>query len=277
MTKNLIKQMMKKVDEKSHILDSSALIEKINSGYIAKQQPKFTKKKTFAPSSLVYGHGECPRYWYFAFEGNIFESYNDAYDVANMNAGTMSHDRIQQAMLDSGVAKKFLDEKYFEETGKEKDTTEFKVTHSDPPIFGWGDAMLEIENEEVVGEIKTMKSESFEYYKNKGEPADYHVKQLIIYMKILGKAKGALIYENKNNHDLLVFPIEVTDQYKNWINTTFDWMKVVYKSWKDKQLPQKNYRTNSKICKSCPVKAVCALAEPGVVKINSLEGFSETV
>ena len=277
MTKNLIKQMMKKVDEKSHILDSSALIEKINSGYIAKQQPKFTKKKTFAPSSLVYGHGECPRYWYFAFEGNIFESYNDAYDVANMNAGTMSHDRIQQAMLDSGVAKKFLDEKYFEETGKEKDTTEFKVTHSDPPIFGWGDAMLEIENEEVVGEIKTMKSESFEYYKNKGEPADYHVKQLIIYMKILGKAKGALIYENKNNHDLLVFPIEVTDQYKNWINTTFDWMKVVYKSWKDKQLPQKNYRTNSKICKGCPVKAVCALAEPGVVKINSLEGFSETV
>jgi CRISPR/Cas system-associated exonuclease Cas4 (RecB family) len=74
-----------------------------------------------------------------------------------------------------------------------------------------------------------------------------------------------------------IFPIEVTDQYKNWINTTFDWMRVVYKSWKDKQLPQKNYRTNSKICKGCPVKAVCALAEPGVVKINSLEGFSETV
>jgi CRISPR/Cas system-associated exonuclease Cas4 (RecB family) len=277
MTKNLIKQMMKKADEKSHILDSSALIEKINSGYIAKQQPKFTKKKTFAPSSLVYGHGECPRYWYFAFEGNIFESYNDAYDVANMNAGTMSHDRIQQAMLDSGVAKKFLDEKYFEETGKEKDTTEFKVTHSDPPIFGWGDAMLEIENEEVVGEIKTMKSESFEYFKNKGEPADYHVKQLIIYMKILGKAKGILIYENKNNHDLLVFPIEVTEQYKNWINTTFDWMRVVYKSWKDKNLPQKNYRSNSKICKGCPVKAACDLAEPGVVKIESLKGFDETV
>jgi len=277
MTKNLIKQMMKKVDDKSHILDSAAIIEKINSGYIVNQKPKHTKKKTFAPSGLVFGHGECPRYWYLAFEGNIFESYNDAYDIANMNAGTLSHDRIQQAMLDSGIAKRFLDEKHFEETGKEKDTTEFKVVNSDPPIFGWGDAMLIIDDEEVVGEIKTMKSESFEYYKNKGEPADYHVKQLIIYMKVLGKAKGALIYENKNNHDLLVFPIEVTEQYKNWINTAFDWMRVVYKSWKDKQLPQKNYRTNSKICKECPVKAACALAEPGVVKINSLEGFSETV
>jgi len=277
MTKNLIKQMMKKVDDKSHILDSAAIIEKINSGYIVNQKPKHTKKKTFAPSGLVFGHGECPRYWYLAFEGNIFESYNDAYDVANMNAGTLSHDRIQQAMLDSGIAKRFLDEKHFEETGKEKDTTEFKVVNSDPPIFGWGDAMLLIDNEEVIGEIKTMKAESFEYYKNKGEPADYHVKQLIIYMKVLGKAKGALIYENKNNHDLLVFPIEVTEQYKNWVNTAFDWMRVVYKSWKDKQLPQKNYRTNSKICKECPVKAACALAEPGVVKINSLEGFSETV
>ncbi|MBM3910650.1 MAG: hypothetical protein FJ356_03265 [Thaumarchaeota archaeon] len=269
--------MMKTVDEKSHILDSAALIEKINSGYIAKQEPKFTKKKTFAPSGLVYGHGGCPRYWYLAFEGNIFESDDEPYDVANMTAGTMSHDRIQQAMLDSGVAKKFLDEKYFEETGKERDTTEFKVAQSDPPIFGWGDAMLEIENEEVVGEIKTMKSESFEYFKNKGEPADYHVKQLIIYMKVLGKAKGVLIYENKNNHDLVVFPIEVTEQYKNWVNTAFDWMRVVYKSWKDKQLPQKNYRSNSKTCKGCPVKVACVLAEPGVVKIDSLKGFDETV
>jgi CRISPR/Cas system-associated exonuclease Cas4 (RecB family) len=270
MTKNLIKQMMKKVEEKSHILDTAALIEKINSGYVAKQEPKYTKKKTFAPSSLVFGHGECPRYWYLAFEGNIFESNNDAYDIANMTSGTMSHDRIQKAMLDSGIAVEYMDD-------SNSATTEFKVTHDDPPIFGWGDAMLNIEGEDVIGEIKTMKSESFEHYKVKGEPAEYHVKQLIIYMKVLKKAKGVLIYENKNNHDLLAFPIEVTEEYRKWIDNTFDWMRVVYKSWKDKALPQKNYRANSKICKGCPVKAACATAEPGVVKIQSLGGLSETL
>jgi len=270
MTKNLIKQMMKKADDKSHILDSAALIQKINSGYIAKQEPKYTKKKTFAPSSLIFGHGECPRYWYFAFEGNIFETNNEPYDIANMTSGTMSHDRIQKAMLDSGVAKEYLDD-------DNNPTTEFKVTHDDPPIFGWGDAMLQLDDEEVIGEIKTMKSETFEHYKVKGEPAEYHVKQLIIYMKVLKKAKGVLIYENKNNHDLLAFPIEVTPQYKEWIDKTFEWMRVVYKSWKDKELPQKNYRANSKICKNCPVKAVCSTAEPGVIKIASLEGFSETL
>jgi CRISPR/Cas system-associated exonuclease Cas4 (RecB family) len=277
MTKNLIKQMMKKGDEKNHILNSAALIEKINSGYIANQGPKFTKKSTFAPSGLVYGHGECPRYWYLAFEGNIFESNNDAYSVANMTSGTMSHDRIQQAMMDAGIAKKFIDEKYLKETGKEKDTTEFKIVHNDPPISGWGDAMLTWEGEEIIGEIKTMKEESFERHKIKGEPAKYHLMQLIIYMRVLGKEKGVLIYENKNNHDLLVFPIEVNDVYVNWINNTFDWMRVVYKAWKDKQLPQKNYRANSKVCKACPVKAACDNADAGVIKIKSMEGLSEVV
>lgn len=270
MTKNLIKQMMKKASDTSHILDSSALIEKINNGYIAKQESEYNKKTTFAPSTIVYGHGECPRYWYFAFEGNIFEKNNTPYDVANMKAGSQSHDRIQQAMLDAGIAKEYLDK-------NNNPTTEFKVVNEDPPIFGWGDAMLNLEDEEIIGEIKTMKSEAFENYKIKGEPADYHVKQLIMYMKILKKAKGVLIYENKNNHDLLVFPIEVTEQYREWIDKTFDWMRTVHKSWKNKELPQKNYRSNSKICKNCPVKSVCFTAEPGVIKIESLGGFSETL
>lgn len=269
--------MMKKGDEKNHIFDSAALIEKINSGYIAKQGPKFTKKKTFAPSSLVYGHGECPRYWYLAFEGNIFESYNDAYSVANMTSGTMSHDRIQDAMMDAGVAKKFLDQKHFDKYKEEKDTTEFKIEYNDPPISGWGDAMLLLGDEEVVGEIKTMKEDSFERFKIKGEPAKYHLMQLIIYMRVLGKQKGALIYENKNNHDLLVFPVEVNETYISWVNNTFDWMREVYKAWKDKNLPQKNYRSNSKICKECPVKSACDKAEPGVIKIKSMEGLSEVV
>jgi CRISPR/Cas system-associated exonuclease Cas4 (RecB family) len=277
MTKNLIKHMMKKVEDRATFLDTDALIEKINYGYIAKRENKHTKKKTFAPSTLTYGHGECPRYWYLAFEGNMFEEKNNPYSVANMASGTLSHGRIQQAMMDSGIAKKFLDEKHFEKYKEEKETTEFKVINDDPPIFGYGDAIINWEDEEIIGEIKTMKSESFDGYKFKGEPAKYHVMQLIIYMRVLGKTKGVLIYENKNNHDLLVFPIEATEEYKVWINNTFDWMREVYKSWKDKNLPQKNYRSNSRICKACPVKAACDVAEPGVVKIKSLEKLSEAV
>ncbi len=270
MTKNLLKQIMIKAENKPELIDTKALIEKINSGYVIKRESKHQTKKTFAPSTIAYGHGECPRYWYLAFEGGMFEDNNTPYGVANMTSGTMSHDRIQKAMLDSGIAVE-----YFDDDGNP--TTEFKVTHDDPPIFGWGDAMLNWENEEIIGEIKTMMSDAFEHYKIKGQPKNGHLIQLLIYMKVLKKAKGVLIYENKNNHELLVFPIEVTEYYREWIENTFEWMRTVRKSWKDKQLPQKNYRSNSKICKNCPLKTVCSTAEPGVVKIQSLEGLRETM
>ena len=270
MSKNLIKQIMLKPDDKPAILDTEALINKINYGYIAKRENKHQVKKTFAPSTLVWNHGECARYWYLAFEGNVFESTDTPYSVANMTAGTKSHDRIQQAMLDSGIAIEYLDD-------DNKPTTEFKVTHSDPPIFGYGDAMINWEGEEIVGEIKTMSSDAFEYHKLHGKPKLSNIMQLLIYMKILKKSKGVLIYENKNNHELLLFPIEVNDHYIKWIETTFDWMRRVRKSWKDKQIPQKNYRSNSKICKACPLKTACALADPGVVKIEPLEKLSEAM
>ena len=270
MTKNLLKQIMLKPDGPSKILDTDALIAKINSGYIAKRGPKHQTKKTFAPSTLVWGYGECARYWYLAFEGNTFESNDTPYGVANMTSGTNSHDRIQQAMLDAGVAVEYLDD-------DGKPTTEFKVTHNDPPIFGYGDAMINWEGEEVVGEIKTMQSDTFEYYKALGRPKTAHLMQLLIYMRILGKSKGVMLYENKNSHDLLAFPVAVNDHYIAWIETTFAWLRTVRQAWKDKTIPQKNYRSNSKICKGCPLKAACAVAEPGTIKIPPLEGLSETV
>jgi CRISPR/Cas system-associated exonuclease Cas4 (RecB family) len=277
MTKSLLQQVMLKESEKKqakidqdNIFDSDAMIEKINLGYTIMRGPKHTQKKTFAPSTIVYGHGECPRYWYLAFNGATFEDNTDAYGAANMTAGTLSHDRIQAAMMNSGIAKTYIND-------KNEKTTEFKVIHNDPPIFGYGDAMLDWEGEEIIGEIKTMMSEAYEYRKKTNKPKTGHLVQLLIYMKILGKSKGALIYENKNNHDLMIIPVEVNDGYIKWINYAFDWMREVRKAWEDQTLPTKNYRNNSKVCKSCPVKATCTEAGTGVIKIASLEELSETL
>jgi hypothetical protein len=45
------------------------LVDAIHKGYVASNEPKYMKKKTFSPSTIVFGHGKCPRYWYLAFEG----------------------------------------------------------------------------------------------------------------------------------------------------------------------------------------------------------------
>jgi CRISPR/Cas system-associated exonuclease Cas4 (RecB family) len=269
MTKNLLQQIMIKEPKKIEIIDTHALIEKIQSGYTVKRVDKFQTKKTFAPSTIAYSHGECPRYWYLAFEGAVFEDNADAYGAANMTAGTKSHERIQQAMMDSGIA-----EIYESDEGP---TTEFKIINNDPPIFGYGDAMINWEGEQIVGEIKTMLNEGFEYRKKSLKPKTGHLIQLLIYMKILKKSKGVLIYENKNNHELLVLPIEVTDYYRQWIDQTFQWMRDVREAWTNKTLPTKNYRSNSKICKTCPIQKACEDAGSGVVKLKSLEGLSEVM
>jgi CRISPR/Cas system-associated exonuclease Cas4 (RecB family) len=122
-----------------------------------------------------------------------------------------------------------------------------------------------------------MLNEGFEYRKNSMKPKSGHLIQLLIYMKILGKKKGVLIYENKNNHELLVLPVEVDDNYRQWIDSAFQWMRDVRSAWLARTLPTKNYRSNSKICKTCPIQQACADAGSGVVKIKSLEGLRETM
>jgi len=262
MTKNLLQQvMLKKIEKNESFLNTEELIEKIQHGYIAQRGPKFQQKKTFAPSTIAYSHGECPRYWYLAFEGGVFEDNADAYGGANMTAGTKSHERIQQAMADAGILK----------------DAEFKIVNNDPPIFGFGDVILEWGGEDLLGEIKTMMNEGFEYRKAHNKPKTGHLIQLLIYMKILGKKRAVLIYENKNNHDLLVLPVEVNDYYRQWVDGAFQWMRDVRKAWEAKTLPTKNYRSNSKICKTCPLSKVCADAGVGSIKIKSLEALSEVV
>jgi CRISPR/Cas system-associated exonuclease Cas4 (RecB family) len=137
--------------------------------------------------------------------------------------------------------------------------------------------MLDYKGESILGEIKTMPNDGFEYKKANRKAKGKHLMQLLMYMKVLKKDKGVLIYENKNNHELLTLPVLVNDEYRNWVNYAFDWMKQVRKAWTDRDIPVKTYRANSKICKVCPIQKACAEAEVGVLKIKPLEELSETM
>lgn len=253
MAKNLIQQVM--VRPKQPVINVDGLIEKIQSGYLVDRGPKHQKKKSFSPSSIAYGHGECPRYWYLAFDGAEFADDADAYAVANMSNGTLSHDRIQSAMEKAGIL-------------KEK---EVKVIYDDPPIFGFADGVIDWDSYDYPIEIKTMREESFQYRKTSNEPPDYHLIQLLIYMKIMNKDKGLFVYESKNSHELHIIPIELKPEYAEWLDKAFQWMRDVRAAWTEQTLPIKPYRSNSKICKNCPVKSTCDNAGKGVLKISPLE------
>jgi CRISPR/Cas system-associated exonuclease Cas4 (RecB family) len=67
----------------------------------------------------------------------------------------------------------------------------------------------------------------------------------------------------------------MTEYYQKWVDEAFEWMRAVRKTWEDEVLPIKNYRSNSKICKTCPLSKVCADAGKGEVKMKALEPIDE--
>ncbi|NDB83797.1 MAG: Dna2/Cas4 domain-containing protein [Alphaproteobacteria bacterium] len=278
--KNLLKEVMiKDLSKKKNVVrdeDTSfvdGLIEKIESGYLAQTKPKFTKKSNFSASGLTYGAGECPRYWYMMFDGAPAFDNSTAFGVANRNNGTLGHQRIQQAIELSGILDKemVMDEVPRKYNKQEHPAMEFRVKMDDPPFDGYGDVMLNINDERVIGEIKTIGNEGFEYKKRSQKPKMGHLMQLLIYMRVWKIDKGVMIYENKNNHELLTLPVVMNDHFRRWVDQAFDWMRVVYASWKKQELPQNPYRSNSKICKECPIQKACAEAETGVIKLKPLE------
>jgi CRISPR/Cas system-associated exonuclease Cas4 (RecB family) len=252
MATNFLKQALNKQPEGA--IDTKAFIEKIETGYTANNGLNFKTKKTFSPSTLVYGNGACARYWFLAFSGAEFLDDNEAYAIANMGSGTQAHERIQKAITDAGIM-----------VEQEK-----RIIAQDPPIFGFADAIVQWEEEQPVVEIKTMREEAFSYRKH-AKPPSYHLMQLAIYMKVLGKKLGILLYENKNSHELHAITVEPTPELIAWADYAFDWMRTVRKQWESGEIPKKTYRSNSKVCGGCPVRGTCANAEKGTVKIEPME------
>ena len=200
----------------------------------------------------------CPRYWAFAFKGADMQSDFTPWQVANMESGTYGHERIQKAIADSGI---MLDK-------------ETKMTNDNPPMLGYRDVLVKWDDKELPIEIKTCNDASFEARKNSRKALPYHIEQLLMYMRIGGHDLGAILYENKNTHELLAIPVEMTDAYNRWLDSLFEWMGVVYDAYLDDEIPKKQYRSNSKVCASCPLRTVCDQTDQFGLNIKPLEHLS---
>jgi hypothetical protein len=133
------------------------------------------------------------------------------------------------------------------------------------------DLIIEIDDQEVVGEIKTIKAEAFDIRKDTSTGADSHVVQLLIYMKALGLEEGFFIYENKNNHEIAVIPLAMSEENDEYISMIFDWMREVRKAWEDGKNIKRPFKESSYECKYCPIKDDCYSRPDGRTKIEPLE------
>ena len=211
-------------------------------------------KKSFSPSSLGYGHGKCPRYWYMAFSGAMFIDDNDAVAVANMAQGTQAHERLQKLIS----------------TMPEWRAEEEEIINEYPPIRGFIDLIMEYDGETVIGEIKTAKQEVWDTRQSEMKSSTNHMLQLLTYMKLKNAKEGFFLYENKNTQEVLIIPISMNDKNKKIIEDAFLWMQEVWDNFQNGGLPMRPAgATKSKMpCTYCPVKKECYSKETPIGEVQ---------
>lgn len=238
------------------------IIKKIKSSFTDTVRDEFITKKTFSPSSLVYGNGACARRWVLAFNGAQWQDSIDHVSMARMNSGTARHEQLQEIM----------------EAGELDIESERNLRSDDPPINSYCDIVIKYGNKEIPIEIKTAGNDAFAFRKTSLKPPAYNLTQLLIYMRLLKSDIGFLLYENRDTFEKLIIPVHMKPEYEEYLDYLFDWMREVYKAYEDGEVPSefKGKRKNSRICKDCPVRSTCEdSATPQTVDIPLLKGVDK--
>lgn len=257
MARDIVKNLkFKKYEGK---FDPKEFAKMIDEAYLAtKRADGEMTKYTFSPSSFGYGNGNCPRYWYMAFSGATFVDSNDSKAVANMAQGTQAHERLQGLIEKMGAPIKSVN-------------TEVEIKNEYPPIRGFIDLVINWEDEEVLGEIKTAKQEVWDTRQAEMSPSANHMLQLLTYMKLRNVKEAFFLYENKNTQEILLIPIQMNDKNKELIDNLFVWLCEVYDNFKDGGLPIRPFVKTSYACKGCPIKKECWAGPTGEVQIEPYE------
>lgn len=239
-----------------NVKDIESAIER---GYLAKSRgDKFTKKTSFAPSSIAGYQGVCARYFYQAFDGADFVDSTDAQGFANMSVGSDAHTRLEKVFDDGGILVEAEREFYL----------------LDPPIHGFIDVIVNTGGEDIVGELKTTRESAFRYRVTTGKPMAQHLYQILIYMDSQSAEWGFLFYECKDDQTYTIIPVQMTEENRQRLENAYAWLRSVRKAWEDRTLPERQFSSKSKPCKGCPLWKKCwdnPDAEVGTIKIKSMD------
>ena len=89
---------------------------------------------------------------------------------------------------------------------------EVPISYDDPPISGTADGIINFDGKKLI-ELKSISDAGFAYRRTYNKPKDDHVRQAQIYMHCLDLPSGFVIYENKNNQEILPIYIKRDDEF----------------------------------------------------------------
>lgn len=243
-------KVIEKIEPESNISGSDleiSLVQAVDDHLSKRNEVSFKKVNGFHPSYT----NQCKRYWYYMFEGVNTDVDFRPQTYRIFDNGHAVHDRLY---------------KYFREMGILVNE-EIPVNYSSPPIEGTADGIINWYGEKLI-ELKSISSEGFHYRQIYKKPKDEHYRQAQIYMECLNLDSGFVIYENKNNQELLPIYIE-KDQV--FIDKLFKKYREIYGSFVQQIIPERPYKITSKHCQSCNVRSLCWSGENDNGKENLQE------
>jgi CRISPR/Cas system-associated exonuclease Cas4 (RecB family) len=228
--------------EKKAIVDSEPLtgsqledllIEKIDQHLQERNEPVYKKVDYFRPSST----NQCATYWWYMFNGVEYTPSFSPQTYRIFDNGHRVHDRLYEYFRGLGI---LVEE-------------EFPVSNDDPPIQGTADGIIDLDGHKLI-ELKSISAEGFQYRQLSHKPSDDHVRQANLYMHCLNLDSGFVIYENKNNQQILPIYIERDDVF---LDKLFKKYRKIYKAVQDGVKPDRPYKRTSKHCARCDLADLC--------------------
>ena len=197
------------------------------------QSKKDSKEKT---AFYATDAGKCPRAIYFALKKYPKKDY-DAKILRIFEHGNHTHMRIVGVLFSLGLI-----------NAVEVDLPEKDLIH------GRADVIISIKGEPYVVEIKSVNSFKFK----KGEPDSDHIKQLQLYLHFFKIKKGILLYENKDNQDLMEYVIEYDEKLALKLIDSFSHLKEKVENNTVPEIPSdlEDWR-----CEYCPYLESCEKVE----------------
>lgn len=209
------------------------LIQKIDLSFVGRNTKQLKKVGGFHPSYT----NQCSRYWYYLFQGIEVETSFSPQTHRIFDNGHAVHERIYGYFRNMGILV----------------AEEIPVTYTDPPIEGTADGIIDFYGKKLI-ELKSISNEGFEYRRIYNKPKDDHFRQAQIYMRCLDLDQAFVIYENKNNQQILPILIDKDDDF---IDKLFNKYRKFYKNFVEGTIPDHPYKISSKNCGGCDLYSHC--------------------
>lgn len=226
------------------ILKKGKLISKMEAFEVPVKQSKSTKL------SVTYMYN-CMRMAFYKLQGQPQKESRDPKSIRIADNGTYMHYRYIDFFQKMGILKE-----------KEK-----LVFHKEKPFLGYIDAIVDLDGEDYVVELKSIAHSKFAQLR---EAQLDHKYQLRTYMYLTGIKKGLLLYEDKDTQDLKEFEVTMEDSFIKEFEERLD---TILNFFNKKELPER-VCANRKDGENhwCPYVDVCFAKENESISEEWIQG-----